>query len=248
MSTTTSTPQTPSTLTDATVLVIGGTKNLGYAIAERAAARGAHVVIGGRDLDEAKQAATRLGTARAIAIDVTDETSIAAAAAELGAVDHVITTAAAHHNVPITDLEHDKIVTAFEAKVIGPMLLAKHFGSIMPATGSIILFSGVAAWKPADGYSVMGITNGAASFAAQHLAKELAPLRVNAISPGIIDSGTWDAMPADDRTAFFDGVAEGNLAGRVGAITDIVDAAEWLLTAGFVSGETIHVEGGARSA
>ncbi|SIR65002.1 SDR family oxidoreductase [Williamsia sterculiae] len=233
-------------LAGTTVLVVGGAKNIGREIARRSADAGAKVVVGARSMESANDAAAQIDNARGIAIDVTDEASIAAAAAELRSVDHVVVTAAAHHNVPVAELEHDKVVTAFEAKVIGPLLLAKHFAPIMPATGSFLLFSGVAAWKPSAGLSIMGITNGAVSFAASNLAVELAPIRVNAISPGIIDSGTWDSMPADDRKAFFDGVAEGNPVRRTGTLDDIADAALWLLSAGFVSGETVHVEGGAR--
>lgn len=219
-----------------TVLVIGGGKNLGRAIAERAAELGATVIVGSRSGQDASPGA------RAIRVDVTDESSIAEAAGALGPLDHVVVTAAAHHNVPVRELDHDATVRAFEAKVVGPMLVAKHFD----VTGSITLFSGVAAWRPAVGYSVMGITNGAVSFAAAHLARELAPVRVNAVSPGIVDSGSWDQMSAADRAAFFDQSAQGTLAGRVGRPEDIVAAVEWLLSAGFVSGETIHVEGGAR--
>ncbi|MGC4932615.1 SDR family oxidoreductase [Gordonia sp. DT30] len=235
-------------LSGKTVLVVGGAKNLGLAIARRADANGASVIVGARDRQAAERAAAQLRNGRAITIDVTDEKSIATAAAATGAVDHIVSTAAAHHNVAVTDLDHDATVTAFEAKVIGPLLLAKHFAPSMPPGGSIVLFSGVAAWKPAPGFAIMGITNGAVAFAVSHLARELAPLRVNAVSPGIIDSGTWDEMSAADRDAFFAGVADGIPAGRVGAVDDIVDAVQWLLTAGFVSGETIHVEGGARSA
>lgn len=231
-----------------TVLVVGGAKNLGLAIATRAAELGAHVVIGARDGAAAMTAAAGLDNARGITIDITDEASVAATAAELGAVDHIVATAAAHHNVAVTELDHDKVVTAFEAKVIGPLMLAKHFASAMPPSGSMILFSGVAAWKPSPGKAIMGITNGAVAFAVDHLAAELAPIRVNAISPGIVDSGTWDGLPEADRAALFDGVAGSIPARRVGTTADIVDAATWLLTAGFVSGETIHVEGGARSA
>ncbi len=234
------------TLNGQTVLVVGGAKNLGLAIATRARELGAHVIIGARDGDAAAKAVAGLDGARAITIDVTDEATIAAAAIELGAIDHIVATAAAHHNVPVTELDHDRTVTAFEAKVIGPLLLAKHFAPSISPMGSIILFSGVAAWKPSPGMAIMGITNGAVSFAVNHLARELAPIRVNAISPGIIDSGTWDGLPDADRRALFDSVAETNPVGRVGAVDDVVDATAWLLTAGFVSGETIHVEGGAR--
>lgn len=229
------------------ILVIGGAKNLGKAIAQSLAAHGAQVVIGARDAAAAEDLAATLEQASGIAIDVTDETTIASAARELGGVDHVISTAAAHHNVPVVELDHAKTVTAFEAKVIGPLLVAKHFAPIMPPTGSITLFAGVAAWQPTPGYALMGITNGALAFAVSHLAKELAPLRVNAISPGIIDSGMWDSMDDPGRRAFFADVAGQLPAGRVGTPADIVDAVRWLLGAEFITGETIHIEGGARS-
>lgn len=225
-------------LTGQRVLVIGGGKNLGLAIAQKAAALGADVTIGVRSLREVAEGF------QVLHLDITDEDSIAAAAAELGPVDHIVSTAAAHHNVPVAELDKTAALTAFDAKVVGPLLVAKHFD----VTGSIVLFSGVAAWKPAPGYSIMGITNGAVAFAVSHLAKELAPVRVNAVSPGIIDSGSHDAMPEAQRDAFFEQVARGNLAGRVGRTEDIVEAIVWLWGASFVSGETIHVEGGARSA
>ena len=228
------------------VLVIGGSKYLGEAVARQAAAAGATVVIGARDEARAARVTRELPGGQSVRIDVSLEDTIAAAAALLGQVDHVIVTAAAHHNVPVADLEHDRIMAAFEAKVIGPMLLAKHFAPLMPPTGSFLLFSGVAAWKPAPGYAVMGVTNGAVDYLATHLARELAPIRVNAISPGIIDSGTWDALGDIGKQGLFEGAAAGSLVGRVGASADIAEAAVWLLGADFVSGETIHVEGGAR--
>lgn len=230
------------------VLVIGGSKYLGFAIARQASEAGAEVVIGARNLERASQVAAQLPMASAIHIDIAEESTIAAAASRLGHVDHVVITASAHHNVPVKDLEHDKIVAAFEAKVIGPMLLAKHFAPILSPAGSILLFSGVAAWKPSPGYSVMGVTNGAVAFLVSHLAKELAPIRVNAISPGITDSGTWNSLGEQGKKELLESAAASGLVGRSGTADDIADTALWLLGAGNVSGETIHVEGGARYA
>lgn len=237
-----------TTLHGQRVLVIGGSKYLGAAIAAKAAELGAHPIIAARDLVRATTVADRLPGASAVRIDVTDEASIAAAAAEIAGVDHIVITASAHHNVPIAALERDGIISAMEAKVVGPLLVAKHFAPLMPPTGSIVLFSGVAAWSPAPPYTVMGVTNGAVAFLASHLAKELAPIRVNAISPGIIDSGTWDGLGAAVKQDVLAGAAAANLAGRAGTSQDIAEAAAWLLGASFVSGETIHVEGGARHA
>lgn len=205
-------------------------------------------LIGARDVEKARAAAEGLRNAIAVQVDVTDEGSISAALDNVGKLDHIVVTASAHHNVPVTELDQQLTTRAFEAKVIGPLLLAKHAARVLPATGSIVLFSGFAAWKPQDGYSIMGITNGAVSFAATHLAKELAPIRVNAISPGVIDSGSWRWMEAADREQFYRSSAEASFAGRVGSNSDITDAVLYLLSAGFMTGETLHVEGGARFA
>lgn len=237
-----------TTLNGQRVLVIGGSKHLGAAIAAKVAELGARPIIGARDLVRATETAESLPDAGAVRIDVTDEASIAAAASEIGDVDHIVITAAAHHNVPVTELEYDGVIGALEAKVVGPLLVAKHFAALLPPSGSITLFSGIAAWDPAPPYTLMGVANGAVAFLASHLAKELAPIRVNAVSPGVIDSGTWDALGPEVKQDVLAGAASSNLAGRAGTREDITDTVAWLLGAGFVSGETIHVEGGARHA
>jgi NAD(P)-dependent dehydrogenase (short-subunit alcohol dehydrogenase family) len=212
------------------VLVIGGVKYLGAAIAERAGREGATVTVATHGLDL---------SAGQVHIDLTDEASIAAAAALLGPVDHIVSTASVPHDVPVADLERDRIIAALDAKVIGPLLIAKHF----TIRRSLVLFSGVVGWRPGPASTVKGIANGAVSFAATHLAAELAPVRVNAISPGIVDSGAWDGR-GDAKEAFL-GVAAGRTrVGRTGTINDVTDAVVWLLTAGYVSGETLHLEGG----
>lgn len=234
-------------LTGQRVLVVGGARDLGLAVARALAAAGAVVVVGARNHARAAEAAASIQGAEWVYIDVTDESSIKDGLAAAGHLDHIVVLSSAHHNAPVDRLDHDATVAAFEAKVIGPLLIAKHATATLAPSGSIVLFSGVAAWNPQPGFAVMGITNGAVSFAASHLARELAPIRVNAISPGIIDSGSWDAM-GSNKAGFLQDAARTNLAGRWGDSSDITDAVIWLLGAGFVSGETIHVEGGARHA
>ncbi|MGW8564745.1 SDR family oxidoreductase [Isoptericola sp. NPDC055881] len=156
-----------------------------------------------------------------------------------------MTTGSAPHDVRAVELDHDRLVTAFTAKVIGPMLVAKHFAPVLRPGGSIVLFSGVIGWRPGPGSLVKGTTNGAVEFLARHLAADLAPVRVNAISPGVVDSGAWDRLGAG-KAALLSKSAAGTLVGRHGEPDDVVDAVLWLLRAGFVSGETIHLEGGAR--
>ena len=93
---------------------------------------------------------------------------------------------------------------------------------------------------------VKGVANGAMQHLVIHLATELAPLRVNAISPGIVDSGAWDWLGEPGKAELLARATNGTLVGRHGQPADIADAALWLLSAGYVTGELIHVDGGAR--
>ena len=91
----------------------------------------------------------------------------------------------------------------------------------------------------------MATTNGAVAFLVEALAVELGPVRVNAISPGIVDSGTWDGM-GDAKDGFLADTAKRNPAGRVGSPADVAAAALLVLTNPYVTGTTIHVDGGGR--
>jgi NAD(P)-dependent dehydrogenase (short-subunit alcohol dehydrogenase family) len=228
------------------ILVVGGARGLGAEIARSADRNGAEVIVGARGLDLAQELATNLQHGGSIRLDVLDEPSVAAAAADIGAIDHVVSTASMHHDVSVTDMERDKIVAAFGVKVFGPLLLAKHFASRMRTGGSLLFFSGIVGWKPKPGSLVKGVANGAMEYLVAHLATELAPLRVNAISPGIIDSGAWDQLGEQGKAELLARAASGTLVGRHGEPADIADAALWLLSAGFVTGELIHVDGGTR--
>ncbi|MYU21792.1 SDR family oxidoreductase [Streptomyces sp. SID8352] len=227
------------------ILVIGGARALGAAVARRAVKDGYDVVVGARDLAAAEALAREIG-ARAVRVDLQDESTLAAAAERLKeGVDHIVTTGSAPHDVRAAGLDRDRLVAAFTAKVIGPMLVAKHFAPVLRPTGSMVLFSGVVGRRPGPGSLVKGVTNGAVEFAARHLAADLAPVRVNAVSPGVVDSGAWDRL-GEGKAALLSRSADKTLVGRHGVSDDIVDTVMWLLRAGFVSGETIHVEGGAR--
>ncbi|SDX96805.1 NAD(P)-dependent dehydrogenase, short-chain alcohol dehydrogenase family [Amycolatopsis xylanica] len=232
-----------SRLEGSRVVVIGAGSGIGRAIAHAVAKAGATVLVSGRDQRKLEWTAGELGGAEAVAVDLADEDSIAALASKAGQVDHVISTAAAAANGPLADLTKQAIDTAFAAKVTGPLLLAKHFD----VTGSMLFFSGVIAWRPAPQRTVMATTNGALAHLVQALAVELAPVRVNAVSPGIVDSGAWDGM-GEGKAAFLDSVAAKNPARRVGSTEDLTEAALFALTNRFTTGTVLHVDGGGRLA
>ncbi|KJS51737.1 short-chain dehydrogenase, partial [Streptomyces rubellomurinus subsp. indigoferus] len=117
-------------------------------------------------------------------------------------------------------LELADVQRAFAAKVIGPLLLAKHLAGQACEGGAFPFFSGGASWGPAPTRTVMASTNGALSFPVRALAVEIAPVRVNAVSPGIVDTGAWDGL-GSDKEAFLRGVAQRNPARRVGSTEDL---------------------------
>jgi len=239
-------PHMNSELKDTSILIVGGRSGIGRRIAADAIAEGARVVLAGRD-PEALVLEQLGASATSIRLDLTDEDQIRSAAQSLGPIDHVVSLAANHANGPLAGLDREAIAGAFGAKVIGPILLAKHFGPVLRPGGSILLFSGVAAWRPAPGLAVMATTNGAVASLAEALAVELAPIRVNALSPGIVDSGAWDRLGAGKDALFADTAAK-NPARRVGQPGDIASAALLALRNPFLTGTTLHVDGGARLA
>ncbi|MEU7145677.1 SDR family oxidoreductase [Nocardia sp. NPDC046473] len=219
------------------LVIIGSSSGIGRQLAADAIAAGATVVLAGRNPRAS-------GTA---SVDLGDEESIARLAHDVGELDYLVSVAAAHANGPVAGLDRAAVTRAFDAKVIGPIMLAKHFGPQIREGGAILLFSGVAAWRPAPGRAVMATTNGAVSFLAEALAVELAPIRVNALSPGIVDSGAWDGM-GENKNDFFAAIAAANPARRVGSSADISAAAILALTNPFMTGTTLHVDGGGRLA
>ncbi|PXX56549.1 NAD(P)-dependent dehydrogenase (short-subunit alcohol dehydrogenase family) [Nocardia tenerifensis] len=228
------------------LVIVGGGSGIGRRIAADAIHAGATVVLAGRD-PRASLVADLGDRASTAAVDLTNEESIARLAHEVSEIDYLVSVAAAHANGPVADLEKPAVIGAFEAKVIGPIMLAKHFGPRLREGGAVLLFSGVAAWQPAPGRAVMATTNGAVSFLAEALAVELAPIRVNALSPGIVDSGAWDGL-GENENGFFAGVAATYPARRVGTPADISAAALLALTNPFMTGTTLHVDGGGRLA
>ena len=177
-------------------------------------------------------------------VDVTDDASIAAFADRVGPVDHLVSTVSARARGKLADLDRAKLQLSFDTKVIGPAMLAKHFAPLLNEGGSIVLFSGVNAFKVNVGYLGVAITNGAVDFLTRSLAVELAPIRVNAVSPGVIDTGAWDSLGEDGKRDYFAHISATNPAGRIGTVDDVAEAVLFALTNTFLTGVTLKVDGG----
>jgi NAD(P)-dependent dehydrogenase (short-subunit alcohol dehydrogenase family) len=231
-------------LKDQTVLVIGRGSGLARAIVLAARDEGAQVIAAGRDQEALSAAYVGEPGVSTEIVDLNDETSIAGLGERLGTIDHVVSTASARARGRLADLDRDAVLVSFDTKVIGPLMLAKHLAPRMDKSGSFVIFSGVAATKIAVGTLAVAITNAAADTLARSLALELAPIRVNAISPGVIDSGAWDALGEQRKADYFAEMSSRNPARRIGTPEDIAQGVLFALTNTFLTGQTLHVDGG----
>ena len=235
----------------ARVLVVGGSSGIGLALAERLLADGAEVTIAGRSAARLAQAQARLGgegRVRAVALDIADEAQVAGLFARSGPLDHIVTTAAdiagGYELLGSLDLAAARRVA--DSKVFGPLLLAKHGAPVLAATGSLTFTSGIAAYRPSARGAVVAAVNGALDALGKALAIELAPLRVNVVSPGWVDTPIWSAVAGEAKTEKLAAMAQRLPVGRIGAPEDIADAIRFVMGNGFVTGSVLHVEGGHR--
>ena len=230
-------------LRNRTVLVIGRGSGIAHAIALAARAAGATVVVAGRDRDALAAAYDDDGITAEM-VDLADEASIAALAAKLGHVDHVVSTASARARGTAQTLTHEAVLASFSVKAVGPIFLAKHFAPVMPADGSFVFFSGASARKALPGMLAVGGTNAAVDAIVRGLAVELAPIRVNALSPGTIDSGAYDALGDDAKAGLFANREKTSPARRVGTVDDIAAAVLFTLDSTFMTGVSLAIDGG----
>jgi NAD(P)-dependent dehydrogenase (short-subunit alcohol dehydrogenase family) len=230
-------------LKDKTVLIIGRGSGIARAIALAVTDNGGQIIAAGRHADDLAESyrGMNIGIEQ---VDVTDESSIAALAARIATLDHVVATASARARGSYADLTASLISASFGTKVTGPILLAKHFISKLAPDGSFLFMSGATALKPTPGILAVAATNAAVDVITAGLAVELAPIRVNAIAPGTIDTGAYDALGEERKAALFQARSAANPARRIGTADDIAAAALMALTNGFLTGVSIPVDGG----
>ena len=228
-----------------TLLVLGGSSGIGLATARLAAALGADVVLASHNPERLKTAAGRIqGKARTEPADLTDERSIAALCGRLGRIDQLVVTGDQPHAGAIADLDIDDAKQSFEVKFWGSIRAVKHAAPRMPADGAIVLISGVLAARPSAGMVTLAALNAAIEGLIRGLAVELSPIRVNGLSPGLVDTPSLDWMSGEQRAEMFAAFREATPAKRVGTPEDCAAAILMLLTNRFASGEVVRLDGG----
>ena len=236
---------------DGTIVVIGGSSGIGLAVARRSLDDGATVVIAGRSqqrLDAARADLARTGPPAgrlsAHPVDIGDPAQVTRLFERVGTLSHLVVTAADLPYGPVVSLSEDSMVRAVRSKILGPLFAAQQAAPRITKPGSITFTSGIAASRPAPGGALAATVNGALESMVLALALELAPIRVNAVSPGWVDTPVWDRLATPDvKNARLADLAARLPARRLGRPEDIANAVAFLITDTFVTGTVLHAEG-----
>jgi NAD(P)-dependent dehydrogenase (short-subunit alcohol dehydrogenase family) len=229
-------------LKDKKVVIVGGSSGIGLSTAELVKREGADVIIASRNAEKLDAVAKTLN-AIAIPADVTSDESVAELFHRCGPVDHVVVTAAQLRTGPFKTVSMEDVRTTMEGKFWGAWRVAR--AAEFRGGGSLTLVSGYLSVRPRPNSAIIGAANGALESLARSLALELALVRVNCISPGIIDTPIRAAMPEAARRDMLAKTAAALPVGRVGVGDDIARQILAFMTIGFATGSIVYLDGGA---
>jgi NAD(P)-dependent dehydrogenase (short-subunit alcohol dehydrogenase family) len=235
------------TLRQKRVVVIGGTSGIGLAVASRAMAEGAQAIVGSSSGDKVDAALAKLPGAEAMAVNVTDEASVAAFFARVGAFDHLVFTAGDWGRFgggPVESLVLKDATSIFAVRFWGAVAAIKHAVKLINADGSITLTDGMIAHRPRKGASISTAMAGAVEHLVRALAVELAPIRVNCVCPGAIRTDVWNSIPAEQREDRFKRMTERLPVNRIGEPDEVAEAYLYLMRGGYTTGQILRVDGG----
>ena len=229
------------------VVIVGGSSGIGLAVAEEAASQGAEVVIISSNAERVQEAIRSIGVkARGQAVDVSDEKAVESFFANHGAFDHLVFTAGDNlqlHELANTDLKQAR--RAFDLRYWSALATVKYGSPQIRKGGSIVLTTGVAGRRPHRGWVIAASVCGTIEALTRALAVELAPIRVNAVCPGVVRTNLWQSMNADAREHLYESVGKSLLVGRVGEACEIAHAYLFLMQEGYGTGQTVVLDGGA---
>ena len=224
------------------VLVVGAAGGIGKAAAEAFAVAGAQVTAAGRTQETVDVVARSIG-GEAAQLDVRDNAQVEALFADRPAFDHVVVTAASTITGPVAHLSLDDAKASMESKFWGAYQIAR--AAKVNSGGSITFVSGVLSQRPSATSVLQGSINASLEALSRGLALERAPIRVNTVSPGLIDTPLHDRMPTDARETLYQRMRTILPARRVGQAQDVAQAIVFVAANAFVTGSTINVDGGA---
>jgi NAD(P)-dependent dehydrogenase (short-subunit alcohol dehydrogenase family) len=234
-------------LSNKRVVLLGGSSGIGLAVAQQVVAHGARAIIASSGADRVKQAVATLdGKAEGHTLDLSDEHAIQTFFQKLGDFDHLVFTAGDTlqlNELAATDLS--KARHAFDLRYWAVLAAVKYATAHIREGGSIVLTTGIAGERPHKGWTLAASVCGAIVSLTRALAVELAPIRVNAVSPGVVRTNLWQNMQEQERDGMYESLGNTLLVGHVGEACEIARAYLFLMQGGYSTGQTVVVDGGA---
>ncbi len=239
--------QAQDTLKGKKVVIMGGSSGIGLAAAKAAAMEGAQVTIVSSNEQRLNEALAQLPVnSAAQVVDLSNEEHIKTFFEQNRTFDHLVYTAG--ENIVLnhlTDTDLEKARQYFMIRYWGAVAAVKYATPYLDKAGSITLTSGIASCRPGKGWWLGSSITSAMEGYMRAMAVELAPLRVNAVSPGVVRTNLWDSIPEDERERYYNTVGNSLLIERVGEADDIALTYLYLMKQRFGTGQVIIVDGGA---
>lgn len=238
-------------LKDCQVVIIGGSSGIGLATAQIGLDMGAKVTITGRSAEKLEQAAACLGNVHTIVTDVSDEMQVRQVFQDLDRVDHLFVAAGSlrtgrdENDGKIASTSVEELKYPIEERIFGAIYTIHHALPKM-REGSITLMSGLFSTRPISGVATIAAAVAGIEAITRTLALELAPIRVNAVCPGYIDTPLLQAAFGDRYEQITKMQAENLPTKRIGTAEEVAEAVLLLMANKFITGEILHVDGGGR--
>jgi len=228
-----------------TVVVIGGSAGIGLETARHARAEGADVILTGRDLDRLRQAALELGAQRTAAFDATDPAALDRFFADLPeAINHVMVTGPGPYYAPLADLDRERAHRNFDAHLWLPVAVAQHaVGRVRPG-GSLLFMGGTGGRRPGIELGIVPTVTAALPALTASLALELAPIRVNLIAAGFVDTPLSASLLGDKLDSRRNQLRATLPIRRVVGPEDVAALAVHIMTNTALTGATYDIDGG----
>jgi NAD(P)-dependent dehydrogenase (short-subunit alcohol dehydrogenase family) len=228
-----------------TVVVIGGSAGIGLEAARLARAQGAGVIVVGRDPGRLSRAADELGALSSAAFDATDPAALGRFFGELpGPVDHVMVTGPGPYYAPLAELDRERAHRDFDAHLWLAIAVAQHATGRVRPGGTLLFMGGTGGRAPAPGMSLIAAGTAAMPALVANLALELAPIRVNLVAAGFVDTPLSASLLGDDLEARREQLRETLPIGRVVGPADIAALAVHIMTNTALTGATYDIDGG----
>ena len=229
------------------VVILGGSSGLGLATAKAAAAEGASVIIVSSNAARLQNAVVELpGNGLGMQADLSEEESVMRLFGEIGTLDHLIFTAG--ESLLLSKIVETNVATArefFDLRYWGAFMAVKYAAARINAGGSVVLTGGIVSTRPNAGWSIGASICAAMDGFTRAMAVELAPVRVNLVSPGVIRTNLWSSIAETERDAFYEQVATALPVRHVGEAAQVAQAYIYLMKQPFVTGQILVTDGGA---